>query len=567
MIKSLPLSLDSKEFTADHIIAYLTNGQSVTWARILLRLKALHTELRGIDRIKVAVYHSDNVEFLCLVLALWNMGKIPVIPVNTLDSTLRSVEIETDCFIGEFSGRNYSPPRDLAKQVASINEIKDPHQPIALIMFTSGSSGAPKSVYKTFDQINSEIRILEEHWGAQVKNTITIGTVSHNHMYGLPFLLLWPLTTGRAFFNFNLVYFEQLHSVRQFDITLVSSPTHLENIPDIPDLQESIKMIFSAGSPLSDLAAKNTEKKTGAVVMEIYGSTETGAVAYRNQSKAAHWKPLNGIRVRKIDNKLAVNSPAAIEDSWHITEDLCEIYQDNQFLLLGRSDKIIKVGEKRISINAIESCLKTHPWVTKIQALQLNKHKNRVGVVIQLTGDGNGHLVDQGKPAMIRKLTPVLKKNIEKIGWPRYWRFVSKFPVNQQGKTTNQELEVLFDDDACSLLPQILESSADKESGEHILQLIVPDNLLYLKGHFPGKQILPGVVQIQWVMHFCNELFGISGKRFLRLEVLKFQKIILPGERIYLTIKWDNQKNVATFRYTRKDHALSGGRVVFTGVN
>ena len=116
-------------------------------------------------------------------------------------------------------------------------------------------------------------------------------------------------------------------------------------------------------------------------------------------------------------------------------------------------------------------------------------------------------------------------------------------------------------------LPNAVVAREDKESGEHILQFIVPYDLLYLEGHFPGKSILPGVVQVQWVMHFCNELFGVSGKRFLRLEVLKFQKIILPGERIYLGIRWDNQKNVATFRYTRKDHSLSSGRVVFTGEN
>jgi acyl-coenzyme A synthetase/AMP-(fatty) acid ligase/3-hydroxymyristoyl/3-hydroxydecanoyl-(acyl carrier protein) dehydratase len=567
MTRSLPLSLNTNEFPPDHIIAYLMNGQPITWAKILLRLEALHSELQGIDRIRVAVYHSDKIEFLCLILTLWRMGKIPVIPVNALDSTLRSVEMETDCFIGEFSGRDYPPPRDLAKQDTSIDKIKDNYQPVALIMFTSGSSGAPKAVYKTFDQINAEIRILEEHWGADLKNTITIGTVSHNHMYGLPFLLLWPLTTGRAFFNLNLVYFEQLHSVRQFDITLISSPTLLENVPDILDLQKSIKMIFSAGAPLSESGAENARKKTGAVVMEIYGSTETGAVAYRNQNIAERWTPLNGISVQKSDNKLAVNSPAAVKNSWYVTEDLCEIYQDNQFLILGRADKIIKVGEKRISINAIELCLKEHPWITKVQALQLNKHKNRVGAVIQLTDNGNGYLVDQGKLATIRELIPLLQNNIEKVGWPRYWRFVSKFPVNQQGKTTNQELEALFSDETRSLLPQILESSADEESGEHILQFIVPNDLLCLEGHFPGKPILPGVVQVQWVMHFCNELFGVSGKRFLRLEVLKFQKIILPGERIYLGIRWDNQKNVATFRYTRKDHSLSSGRVVFTGAN
>ena len=566
MIKSLPLSLNTKGFAADHIIAYRINGQPITWKEILLRLEALHSELRSINKIKVAVYHSDKVEFLCIVLALWRMGKIPVIPVNTLDSTLRSVELETDCFVGEFSGRSYLPPCDLAEHATNIDRIKDDYQPVALIMLTSGTSGAPKAIYKTFDQINAELKMLEEHWGESLKNTITIGTVSHNHMYGLSFLLLWPLTTGRAFFNQDLIYLEQLHLIRQFDITLISSPTHLESVPETLDLQKSIKMVFSAGAPLSALAARNSREKMGAVVMDIFGSTETGVIAYRDQAVSAHWRPLNGISVKNSDGRLAVNSPAAVKGSWYVTDDLCEIFQDNEFSLLGRSDKVIKVGEKRISINAIELRINDHPWVVKVRALQLNKHKNRVGAVIQLTSDGSAVLIDQGKLAICRELISLLKKDIERIGWPRYWRFVSKFPINQQGKTTNQELEILFDKEARPRLPEILDSSIDKESGEHVLQLIVPNDLFYLEGHFPGKPILPGVVQVGWVMHFCRELFGVSSN-FLRLEALKFQKIIFPGERIYLGIRWNKEKNMLTFHYTSKDHSLSSGRVVFTGEN
>ena len=452
------------------------------------------------------------------------------------------------------------------EQATNIDKIKDNYQPVALIMLTSGTSGTPKSVYKTFDQINVELKMLEEHWGKSLKNTITIGTISHNHMYGLPFLLLWPLTTGRAFFNQDLIYFEQFHLIRQFDITLISSPTHLESVPEVSDLQKSIKMVFSAGAPLSDLAARNSREKMGAVVIDIFGSTETGVIAYRDQAVSAHWRPLNGISVKNSNGRLAVNSPAAVKGSWYVTDDLCEIFQDDEFSLLGRSDRVIKVGGKRISINTIELRINDHPWVVKVRALQLNKHKSRVGAVIQLTSDGNAVLIDQGKPAICRKLISLLKKDIEKIGWPRYWRFVSKFPINQQGKTTNQELEVLFDKEARPRLPQILDSSIDKESGEHILQLIVPNDLLYLEGHFPGKPILPGVVQVGWVMHFCRELFGVSSN-FLRLEAIKFQKVIIPGERIYLGIRWNKEKNMLTFHYTSKDHSLSSGRVVFTGEN
>ena len=88
MIKLLPLSLDAGEFPKNHIIAYRLTGQSITWAEILTRLTFWQAELRNIKREKVAVYHSDSVEFLCIVLTLWQMGKIPVIPTNQLRSCL-----------------------------------------------------------------------------------------------------------------------------------------------------------------------------------------------------------------------------------------------------------------------------------------------------------------------------------------------------------------------------------------------------------------------------------------------------------------------------------------------
>ena len=96
-----------------------------------------------------------------------------------------------------------------------------------MIIFTSGSSGKPKAVYKTFKQLNSELKILENHWGKLSKDTLTLGTVSHHHMFGLQFRLFWPFVSKTPFVNQDLVYLEQLQKLSKFKINLISSPAHL----------------------------------------------------------------------------------------------------------------------------------------------------------------------------------------------------------------------------------------------------------------------------------------------------------------------------------------------------
>lgn len=567
MIKSLPLSLNADEFPANHILAYRLDGSSITWKAFSTRLAYWQSELREMEHNKVAVYHSDADELLCIILVLWRMKIIPIIPTNILDVTLQSIELETNCFIGEFPERIGSMAEKPYKEADLIKT--DANQQTALIMFTSGSSGAPTAIYKTFDQLNAELKILEEHWGDVLKQTVIVSTVSHHHMYGLPFGILWPLVVGRAFLNQDLIYLEQLLAVQDMGMAVISSPAHLEHIPDTLDwrkLKHTIRVIFSAGALLSRAAVNDCQRKTGVVVTEIYGSTETGAVATRDQMVTAQWQPLNGISIKDSNGKLAINSPAAIADDWYVTEDLCKIDGNSHFSLLGRADKIIKVGGKRVSITALESQLRQHNWVKNVRVVLLEKRKNRVGAVVQLTEEGNAKLIDQGKLAISKELTPLLTKHVEKIAWPRYWRFVSQIPVNPQGKTTAQDLIVLFDNETRPCLPQVLEKTTDKDSGKYVVEFVVPHDLFYLEGHFPGKPILPGVVQIGWAIHYFKALFGDPGD-FLRLEALKFRQVIQPGEKISLSMMWDATKNKLTFKYTGRDCLHASGRIVFTGKN
>jgi len=87
--------------------------------------------------------------------------------------------------------------------------------------------------------------------------------------------------------------------------------------------------------------------------------------------------------------------------------------------------------------------------------------------------------------------------------------------------------------------------------------------LFYFEGHFPGRPILPGFVQIGWAIYYGQELFGELGT-FIRLEKIKFKHVIQSTEKILLQIGWEEERNRLLFSYRSKNDFNSKGRVVFT---
>ena len=107
--------------------------------------------------------------------------------------------------------------------------------------------------------------------------------------------------------------------------------------------------------------------------MQLFGSTETGGIAYKFGS-STKWIPLQNVEVKSIDDKLSVSSPFISKNILDggfkelnqpfITEDIIEL-DDDGFTLLGRGNKIIKIAGKRISAIAIENLLESIPEIKK----------------------------------------------------------------------------------------------------------------------------------------------------------------------------------------------------------
>jgi len=101
-----------------------------------------------------------------------------------------------------------------------------------------------------------------------------------------------------------------------------------------------------------------------------------------------------------------------------------------------------------------------------------------------------------------------------------------------------------------------------EQSAEHVLlKLTIPENLYYFQGHFPQAPILPGVAQLDWVMHYLNEYLAVDSSKAVSIDALKFQIIVQPNYEVDLTLK-QIKANKYSFSYSSSHGQHASGKVV-----
>lgn len=112
-----------------------------------------------------------------------------------------------------------------------------------------------------------------------------------------------------------------------------------------------------------------------------------------------------------------------------------------------------------------------------------------------------------------------------------------------------------------SLMPQI----CDVECGGNSVRLTlhISPALDYFPGHFPGFPILPGVVQVDWVMRLAREYLGIPDDGFSALRALKFSSPVLPDTYLSLEINWQNNRQRLDFTYRTDERIVASGQIIF----
>ena len=143
--------------------------------------------------------------------------------------------------------------------------------------YTSGSSGTPKIIKKSLYNLIREAEDIGKEFELKGKSFNVISTTTMCHLFGLTFHLMTPICNGLIIDTQNVSYSE---NVNKKNTILVSTPTFLGSILkfNMP-FKICPEYIISAGSKLNENVFEYLEHNSK--IIEIYGSTETGVVAYK----------------------------------------------------------------------------------------------------------------------------------------------------------------------------------------------------------------------------------------------------------------------------------------------
>jgi len=511
---------------------------------------------------RYALYTEDAYPFTVLLFALLHAGKQVWLPGNNQSGTAQ--KLSADCrLIGDWPSQ---PAFDYCLQN---NEIPDqllaplnPEQS-QMVIFTSGSTGQAKAITKTLNQLQLEVTALESYWGQQLGDAHVLATVSHQHIYGLLFRVLWPLYAGRCFHSHAYLNPELLiQAATHMPACWVASPAHLKRLDADSPWQgiAQLHAIFSSGGVLADKSKQQIQQASGLSVMEIYGSSETGGIAWRQDDSA--WQLFQGMSLTEAGDGYWLRSPYLPSHSEGLMlDDEINLLMDGRFLLHGRADRIVKIEEKRLSLIELEQRLLTSPLLEEVVALTSNKNRDKVAVVLVLSQSGKDVLANFGRNSLIKQLKELLSPWFERVVIPRKWLLANHIPVTAQGKIQQGLLSSLIDCDH-QQLPQVLQVTMIDHEVQ--LELKIPNSLIYFPDHFAGFPVLPGVVQLAWVAYFAPLFFGIAQdfKPLTQLETIKFSQIIKPNDELTLTLNWKAEQGKLQFKFSSAAGVFSSGRMV-----
>lgn len=422
------------------------------------------SNLRQQPHQRYLLHIEDSYEFAVNFFALLLLGKDIVLSANNKPHWLKSIASSFDAAI---SDRQIIDSHIAENQIVE-NQISESkyeqfapkhyhnainQEPLQLpnhftskiTFFTSGSSSEPKAITKLLEQLLLEVDALERLFAHSVEQCTFIASVSHHHIYGLIFRLLWPLIYQRVFAAEMILYPEQLLDINktQSKLCLISSPAFLSR-QDQKLEKVSLGQCFSSGSLLSGTAAQSSYHQLGCFPIEVFGSTETGGIGYRSQDNHNDlWTLFPNIRLSfNSDDQAALHSPYI--NHTQSLDDHLEMVSEQQFRLLGRMDRVVKIEEKRVSLDAIEGALKRSDFIAEAKVVLLQQHRTFLGAVVQLSDTGQEFLAANAKNQLNQVLRRQLATQFENVAIPRKWRYLEQLPYNAQGKLPLTTLTAFF---------------------------------------------------------------------------------------------------------------------------
>ncbi|MFJ7166399.1 AMP-binding protein [Streptomyces globosus] len=320
----------------------------------------------------------------------------------------------------------------------------------ALVLYTSGTTGAPKGVVLTRAAVAADLDALAEAWQWSADDTLVHGLPLF-HVHGLVLGVLGALRTGSRLVHTGRPTPEAY--ARAGGSLYFGVPTVWSRIAADAQAAGSLsgaRLLVSGSAALPAPVFRDLERLTGLRPVERYGMTETlitvSGRAGGEVRPGTVGTPLPGIRTRIAAEpgaeigELQLTGPtlfsgylgrpeataaAYTEDGWFRTGDIAAVDEDGVHRIVGRASiDMIKSGGYRIGAGEIENALLDHPRVQEAAVVGVPDADLGQRIVAFVVADG----------VTGAELTDFVAAHLSVHKRPREVRFVAALPRNAMGK-------------------------------------------------------------------------------------------------------------------------------------
>jgi len=332
---------------------------------------------------------------------------------------------------------------------------------VALIAFTSGTTGTPKGTMHFHRDIIAMCDLFPRHVLKPGPDDIFCGTPPLAFTFGLGGMLCFPLRVGAS-----VLLLERgtpgslLAAIEHHRATIVfTAPTMYRQMAPLSadfDLS-SLKKSVSAGEALSDATRQLWKEATGIEMIDGIGSTEMIHIFISSTPgevrRGAIGKAVPGYQARVVDEemnelppgsvgKLAVKGPTGcryladerqlqyVRNGWNLPGDTFAMDEDGYFYYQARSDDMIVSGGYNIAGPEIEAALMLHEAVAECGVIGV-ADPERGQIVKAFVVLRAGQREDA---AMIAALQDFVKNTIAPYKYPRAVEFRESLPRTETGK-------------------------------------------------------------------------------------------------------------------------------------
>ncbi len=489
------LSLVSQAQNYSDRIAIIEGGQPYTYQELLKWSEQFsYTLLQGKSDLKeqrIAFVVDPGFDYVKVQWAIWRAGGIavplhPKAPVSSHEYVLRDAQVGQlvvdPGYIKDYRqlaqelGIKLISTQEALSEAGWLPSISSDRR--AMILYTSGTTGAPKGVVTTHANIEAQITALTHAWEWSSDDHI-INVLPMHHVHGIINVLSCALWSGATceFAKFDAMQilnklasgpanlFMAVPTIYYKLITAYESLNHDEqNI--ISKGLNKMRLMVSGSAALPVSVLEKWREISGHTLLERYGMTEMGMAIsnpYHGERRPGHiGQPLEGVQVKLMDEQyneitqgeqgeIVVKGPNVFkeywnkpdatlasftDDGWFKTGDVA-VYNNRSYKIIGRSSiDIIKSGGYKLSALEIEEVLRSHSAIRDCAVVGLPNEEWGEIVAAALICDSQTLTEDELKSWLSERL-PGYKV-------PRVYKIMDELPRNAMGKVVKNELKQQF---------------------------------------------------------------------------------------------------------------------------